>query len=442
MNFFVRTFGCQMNVHDSARITGLLTGCGYDPVSSIAEADVVIINTCSVREKAWHKAVSEVGRACVAKKRNRHEKKIVIAAGCVAEQEKERWFDTLDGVDLVVGPDHYGELPALVEYVRGGGKAREATGFDKGESEDFLTIAPSDTHSRVTQFVTVMKGCSERCMYCIVPSVRGPERCRPADDIEKEVVVLAEAGTREVMLLGQKVNAYKKGGVTFADLISRLDRISALERLRFTSPHPRHMTDALIDLFGHTRSLCESLHMPVQSGSNRTLERMGRRYTAEFYREVVSKLRRRCPEICISTDLIVGYPGETEEDFLETLRLLEDLRFAGAFSFKYSPRPGTPAADLRGDVSEQEKKERLARVHEVITRIDAEIRKSFIGKTLEVLVEREGRFEGQLTGRARNSQIVNFAAPTGVTLKEAKGTLMEVEVIRSMPHSLEGAMSD
>jgi tRNA-2-methylthio-N6-dimethylallyladenosine synthase len=243
------------------------------------------------------------------------------------------------------------------------------------------------------------------------------------------------------MLLGQKVNAYHHGDLCFADLIEKLDTVPGLERLRFTSPHPRHMNERLIGLFGELGCLCESIHLPVQSGSSRTLERMGRRYTAEFYREVVNDLREKCPDIMISTDLIVGYPGETEEDFLKTIELLKDVRFSGVFSFKYSPRPGTVAAELSDDVEDEEKRCRLKLVHEVTTGIENEIRASFIGSTLEVLVEREGRFPNQYTGRARNSQIVNFMMPSGVKLEDVRGDLVEVEIVRSLPHCLEGALT-
>ncbi len=425
-----------MNVHDSSRIAELMTEHGYELVPVAGEADVIVINTCSVREKAWHKAVSEAGRMCMIK--NKRPDVVVVAAGCVAQQEGERWFERIPRIDLVVGPDHYADLPRLIDEVRSGAGVRAAVGFDQGLATDFLPASQCEDERRPSTFLTVMKGCSERCGYCIVPTVRGPERCRPSRDIITEAETLVRGGARELVLLGQKVNAFREGEMSFAGLLKGLDGIPGLARLRFTSPHPRHMDSDLIDAFGELESLCESLHLPVQSGSDRVLRRMGRRYTSGFYRETVRALRERCSGMAISTDLIVGFPGETEDDFAETVRLLEDVRFAGVFSFKYSPRPGTEAAKLPDDVPDEEKRRRLAAVHEVITRIEQEVRAELVGARLEVLVEGSGRNEGQLTGRARNNQIVNFLSPSGATIKETRGKVVEVEVKRALPHCLEG----
>jgi tRNA-2-methylthio-N6-dimethylallyladenosine synthase len=287
--------------------------------------------------------------------------------------------------------------------------------------------------------LTVMKGCSHKCTYCIVPSVRGPERCREPDDIVQEAEMLVENGAKELVLLGQKVNGYDKNGCTFPLLLKRLDRIDGLERIRFTSPHPKHMTDELIELFGALPTLCESLHLPVQSGSDRVLKAMKRRYPSDFIKNIARKLRKMTPDFLISTDLIVGFPGETEADFGKTLRLYEDVRFSGAFSFKYSPRPGTFAAThMEDDVPEETKSDRLDRLHEVIDRIELETRETLVGRTLEVLVEGPARKEGQITGRARNNQIVNFSLPKDVILKECLGEMMFVKIIRALPHCLEG----
>ncbi len=426
-----------MNVHDTARIAEVMGQSGYELTQDPGDADVLIVNTCSVRHKAWHKGISEIGRVCNAKKRP---DVVVVAAGCVAEQEKEHWFEKMPTLDLVVGPDHYAALPELVAEVQAGRERHIlATGFDRGRSEDFLFANP-DKKQGPTAFVTVMKGCDERCKYCIVPSVRGPERCRPMDDIVKDVETVTAAGAREITLLGQKVNAYASDGATFADLLARLDRIPGLARLRFTSPHPKHMDPALIDAFGTLPSLCESIHLPVQSGSDHILEKMGRQYTSDFYREITAALRHRCPDMLISTDLIVGYPGETDRDFADTIALLEDVRFSGVFSFKYSPRPGTPAAQLQDDVPELEKQRRLAFVHDIIAKIEREIRATLVGRRYDVLVEGRGRNPGQFSGRLRNNQIVNFLMPSDVKLTEVGGELMEVEIIRAMPHCLEGSL--
>ena len=426
-----------MNFHDSSRITGLLGRRGYVLCDDPKVADVIIVNTCSVREKAWHKAVSETGRLCTLK-RDRPEV-VVVLAGCVAEQEGERLRDSLPKLDLIVGPDHYFELANLIEAAHYNAETSVVTGFDDGSRGDFLPFSPSAGGEPVSAFLTVMKGCSHKCAYCIVPSVRGPERCREADDIVEEAEMLVRNGAKELMLLGQKVNGYEKNGITFPRLLERLNAIDGLERLRFTSPHPRHMTDELIRCFGTLDTLCESIHLPVQSGSDRVLRAMKRHYQSDFIREIAKKLRDLFPDFHISTDLIVGFPGETEEDFAETLRLYEDVRFASAFSFKYSPRPGTYAAThMSDDVDNDVKSERLYRLHEVIDRIERETKASLTGRRLEVLVEGPARLEGQLTGRARNNQIVNFSLPKGVILKKWHGQLIEVDIIRALPHCLEG----
>lgn len=436
MKAYIKTFGCQMNVHDSERIADILSRHGYEVVDNPRGAQVLIINSCTVREKAWHKAISEAGRLGV-RKRDRDDLTIVFA-GCAAQQEGDRVFKLIPAVDLVLGPDNYGDLPDLIEEVRRSDKQMSRVGFDAGHPENFLALEPKGKRTGTSAFVTVMKGCSERCTYCIVPSVRGPMRFRPADDIVREVESLVESGVREVTLLGQTVNAYAHDGTSFAGLLERLDVVSGLERVRFTSPHPRYLTEDVIEAFGRLGTLCEAIHLPVQSGSSRMLRRMGRRYTAEHFMEVVAGLRSRRPNIMISTDVIVGFSGETEEDFEQTRRLIEDARFSGVFSFKYSERPGTPATKWKDDVPEEEKKRRLAVLHTVIDRIVDELRAELVGQVLEILVEGPGRNPGQLTGRARNNQIVNFPTPEGMTIEGALGKLIDVEVVKLLPHSLEG----
>lgn len=434
---YIKTFGCQMNVHDSARIVELMEPAGYIPWDDPKTADVALINSCTVREKAWHKAISEAGR--LRKHKSPSQRTVVGVVGCVAQQEGERIFKLVPGVDLVVAPDHYRRLPEIVEMVLARGEPLSLTGFDRGAPEDFLDAGVTGAGGEITAFVTIMKGCQERCAYCIVPSVRGPERFRPANDIANEVAELVASGVREVTLLGQKVNAYRRDGVDFVDLLERLDGMEGLWRLRFTSPHPRHMSPAVTGAFGRLGSLCESIHLPAQSGSDRTLSRMRRRYASAEYRDVIHRLREACPRIAISTDLIVGYPGETEEDFQATLQLIDDVRFSSAFSFKYSTRPGTPAARLEDDIPDQEKSRRLAEVHLRIEALEREWRASMVGETLEVLVEHTARMPGQVGGRARNNQIVNFTPPDA-SLEQLRGKLVQVEITHAHPHSLEGRM--
>jgi tRNA-2-methylthio-N6-dimethylallyladenosine synthase len=441
MKLFVKTFGCQMNVHDSSRIAEIMAGVGYETTGQVKEADLIVINTCSIRDKAQHKGISEIGRLCKKVKQKRPET-VVAVAGCVSEQVGEKIFETAPLVDLVVGPDRYPQLPDLVSQARGDTGRLVSTGFDQGLSTDFLPTTSGQGDRPVSEFVTIAKGCDERCNYCIVPSVRGPERFRRPREVTSEVTILVDEGVREVTLLGQKVNAYESGGTSFAELLGRLDDIEGLARLRFTSPHPRHMSDELIAAFGQLRTLCEYIHLPVQSGSDRVLKKMGRRYTIGLYKEIVAKLRESCPQILISTDIIVGFPGETETDFQETLDLLEAIRFSGAFSFKFSPRPGTPAASLPDEIPQEEKVRRLAAAHEIIDRIEGETRLNMVGKTFEVLVAGHGRNPGQLTGRARNHQIINFLPEKGVKISATRGRLVNVEVTKALPHSLEGVPAD
>jgi len=439
MKLFIKTFGCQMNAHDSARIVEIMRRAGYELTDNSREADVALINSCTVREKAWHKAISETGRLRLLKKPRR--RVVVGIVGCVAEQEGARIFSLIPGVDLVVAPDHYAELPALVDAVREENEPKAVTGFDRGAPGDFLSTDASATGGERSAFVTIMKGCDERCAYCIVPSVRGPERCRPAEEVAEEVAALVSHGVREVTLLGQKVNAYACEGRDFVALLEMLDATPGLERLRFVSPHPRHMTPAVTSSFGHLRTLCESIHLPLQSGSDSVLSRMRRRYGAAEYLEVVDRLRGACPEISITTDIIVGYPGETEAEFEQTMEVIRRARFNGAFSFKYSPRPGTTAALLPDDVPMAVKARRLEIVHEAIAGLELEWRTALKGRVLEVLVAHEGRMPEQVGGRARNGQIVNFPAKEGQSFATLRGALVDVRITAVNPHSLEGVIA-
>ncbi|MBN2803579.1 MAG: tRNA (N6-isopentenyl adenosine(37)-C2)-methylthiotransferase MiaB [Deltaproteobacteria bacterium] len=422
-----------MNVHDSRAIEEILINSGYRKAESQDDADILLVNSCTIREKPWHKAISETGR--FRKIKGIKDNILVGLVGCVAQQEGDNIFNLLNGIDFVVSPDNYNSLPEIIKksYVSKTGIA--LVGFGDGSDDDFLglkSIYPSESSA----LVTIMKGCNEHCRYCIVPSVRGPERNRSIESIEKEVRNLTEQGIKEVTLLGQKVNAYKHEGMIFSDLLIRLDKIEKLERLRFTSPHPRHMTKDVTDLYGQLRTLCGAIHLPAQSGSNNTLKSMGRRYTREEYLDIVERLRKKIPDISISTDLIVGYPGETEEDFKETLSLIKEAGFSSAFSFKFSPRPGTPAFKLDNDVSEDEKSERLSRVHEIISKQEFEFRQSLKGKNLQVLVDGKGRLDSQLSGRGENFQIVNFQHSK--SLEEMFGKIVTVEITEVNSNSLLG----
>jgi tRNA-2-methylthio-N6-dimethylallyladenosine synthase len=361
----------------------------------------------------------------------------------VAEQEKEHFFEPVPAIDIVVGPDHYADLPALIQAARARKQHQVITGFDRGRPEDFLSSYPGQKTGATTQFLTIMKGCSQRCTYCIVPSVRGPERCRDVDSILSDAARLIEGGAKELMLLGQKVNGYKKDGVGFGRLLELLCDIDGLERLRFTSPHPMHMTDEVIDAFAKLPPLCESIHLPVQAGADSVLKRMKRRYTRSQYIDIAKRLKSTAPGFQIYTDLIVGFPGERQEDFEETLDLYETVRFAGAFSFKYSPRPGTVAAkEMTDDVGSDEKSRRLDHLHQIIERIEQEIKTDMVGQVQKILIEGPARLPGQMMGRTRNNQIVNVALPKNGILEAWLGRTVAVVIKKAMPHSLEGTLSE
>jgi len=383
----IRTFGCQMNVHDSERMLRLMQEQGWIETSDPGDADLIVVNTCSGREKACQKARSAVGRYRPLKQGDRPP--VIAVAGCVARQEGERWLAHCPHVDIVLGPDAVSRLPLRVQQVRDGSPPVVDIEFDEGRPGDFLSL-PAAGRVGPTASLTVMKGCSHRCTFCIVPRVRGPMRHRPAQDVLDEARALVGAGAREVTLLGQTVNAWTADGRDLAWLLGRLDAVDGLERVRYTSPHPIYMTDGLVGAHARLASLCEHVHLPVQSGSDRVLRRMGRRHDRQSYIASARALLE-IPGFSISTDLIVGFPGETEEDFRATLDLVEQVGFDTFFSFKYSPRPGTPATRWPDDVPEEVKQERLERLHALGQRLTQERFSSDLGQTVEVLVEGPSR---------------------------------------------------
>jgi tRNA-2-methylthio-N6-dimethylallyladenosine synthase len=449
------TFGCQMNQHDSDRLRDVLGEAGYTPAEDMEGADLVLLNTCSVREKAEQKLRSEVGRIGLLK---RSKPSLMIAvAGCVAQQEGERLVKKMPQIDVVIGPDQAAALPRLLAEVEQGGLPQVRTTFDVDEPR-FLSSAFGASRGRVSDFVTIMKGCDERCTFCIVPTTRGPERYRPSNEIIEEVSRLVERGVREVTLLGQTVDSYmdplqaierpvalgaelrsaRPGRVQrdeseFPGLLRAIAaRVPNLRRLRYTSPHPRHLTRALIEAHRDLEVLAKHVHMPVQSGSDRVLRRMSRRYDVAEYRERLGALRSAVPGLTLSTDIIVGFPGETAEDFEMTLSLVQEMGFIGVFGFKYSPRPFTPALKLGDDISEQEKSERLARLFELSEAQRAAHLVSLVGRTELVLVEGRGD-RGGFTGRTERNEIVHFDAASDPT-----GELVLVQIRGAFKHSLDG----
>jgi tRNA-2-methylthio-N6-dimethylallyladenosine synthase len=453
--YLVRTFGCQMNVHDSDRMEGVLRAAGGVSVAEAQEADLVVFNTCSVREKAEQKLRSEVGKLAPLK-RARPEL-VVAVAGCVAQQEGEKLLERVRHIDLVLGPDNVAELPALLLEQMGGAPPVARTQFDVAEPR-FLTASPEPGQAPVVAFVTTMKGCDERCSFCVVPYTRGPERYRPARDVVDEVRRFALAGSREVLLLGQTVDSFRDAELPppggddphdpdesqFPHLLRAIARdVPELARLRYTSPHPRHATESLARAHAELDVLARHVHLPVQSGSDRVLRRMIRRYTRAEYVARAERLKAARPGLTLSTDIIVGFPGETDADFAETLSLVREVGFVSLFGFTYSPRPHTPALRLGDDVPAAVKAERLARLFEVAEALGAAHLAALVGTRQRVLVEGASKSErGEqatlVQGRTERNEIVHIETPSEQHAAELVGTIVEVDVARANKHSLAG----
>jgi tRNA-2-methylthio-N6-dimethylallyladenosine synthase len=438
----IKTFGCQMNEYDSERMAEALEAGGYVRTADAADADLVILNTCHIREKAAEKVYSELGRIRLAKERRRREGRdtIIAVAGCVAQAEGEEIIARAPAVDIVVGPQSYHRLAALIAEARGSSQGVIATDFPAEEKFAHLPDRPRGK-VQISAFITVQEGCDKFCTFCVVPYTRGAEFSRSVAEIVAEVERLAANGTREITLLGQNVNAYHGQGPdgrawTLAMLLRRLARISAIERLRYTTSHPLDMDDDLIALFGDEPKLMPYLHLPFQAGSDRILKAMNRKHTAAEYADVVGRVREARPDIALSTDIIVGFPGETDEDFAATLELAARIRFAQAFSFKYSARPGTPAAELAGQVPEEVKRERLHALQSLIERYRHEFDKATVGRSLDVLFEGSGRKPGQVAGRSPYLQAVHVEGPEGLI-----GRIAAVDIVAASPNSLTGVIN-
>jgi tRNA-2-methylthio-N6-dimethylallyladenosine synthase len=438
---YIKTFGCQMNVYDSQRMTEALAPAGFAETPRLEEADVIVLNTCHIREKAVEKAYSDLGRlAEVKRRRARSGKRTIIAvAGCVAQAEGGEIVRRAPAVDLVVGPQSYHRLPHLV--ARLGTRAAQIVETSFPPEDKFLGMPERTPAAAVSAFLTVQEGCDKFCSFCVVPYTRGAEFSRPVADVEAEARRLAAHGVREITLLGQNVNAYHGLGengriFSLARLLDRLAAIAGIERLRYTTSHPRDMKRDLIAAHGRQPKLMPQLHLPLQSGCDRVLSAMNRRHTAGDYLALIERLRRQRADLAISTDLIVGFPGETEGEFHDTLAVVERVGFATAYSFKYSPRPGTPAALLANQVPEPVKSERLARLQELLRHQQTAFNKACIGRTLPVLFERHGRHPGQLTGRSPYLQAVY--APANSSLL---GRLVDVAIDAIDANSLSGRVA-
>ena len=429
---YIKTYGCQMNVYDSERMAEAMGSAGYVETEYPAEADMILLNTCHIREKAAEKVYSELGRFR-ALKDEKPDLKIGVA-GCVAQAEGAEIMRRQPLVDLVVGPQSYHRLPQMEAQVRAGQKALD-TDFPLEDKFDTLRHRPKARRGP-TAFLTVQEGCDKFCAFCVVPYTRGAEVSRPAARVLEEARDLVERGVREITLLGQNVNAYHGAGAggdwSLARLIWALSDIDGLERIRFTTSHPNDMDDDLIAAHGACAKLMPYLHLPVQSGSDRILKRMNRKHTAEGYLRLIERIRAARPDILISGDFIVGFPEETEADFQATLDLIEAVGYGQAFSFKYSTRPGTPAAE-RPQVAEAVKSERLHRLQALITRQQRAVQETMVGRTVGVLFERPGRMPGQMVGKSDHLHAVHV---TGSGL--GVGDLARVEIVESGPNSLGG----
>ena len=441
---YIKSFGCQMNVYDSNRMADTLAPEGYAETATPEDADLIILNTCHIREKAAEKVYSELGRMRLIKQAAaRDGRRVTVAvAGCVAQAEGAEIVRRAPSVDLVVGPQSYHHLPGLLAQVDRGERAVD-TEFPIEDKFDALP-APSREATRrrgVSAFVTVQEGCDKFCTFCVVPYTRGSETSRPVDKVVAEAKRLAEAGVREITLIGQNVNAYHGEGPdgrawTLGRLLHRITDVPGIARLRYTTSHPGDMEATLIAAHRDLPALMPYLHLPVQSGSDRILAAMNRRHTRAHYLDVIARVRDAQPAIAFSSDFIVGFPGETDEDFDATLSLVEEVGYAGAFSFKYSARPGTPAAELADQITDDVKAERLQRLQRVIDRHQAGFNQRCRGQTFDVLFERIGRHPGQIVGRSPYLQPVQVMADAAMIGQIASVTITDVG-----PNSLFGTLA-
>ncbi len=427
---FIKTYGCQMNVYDSERMAEALGGKGYVQTDTADGADMILLNTCHIREKAAEKVYSDLGRLKPLKDLNPNLK--IGVTGCVAQAEGQEIMRRSPLVDLVVGPQSYHRLPAMDDAIQTGAKALDT---DFPEDDKFDTLKSRSKAQRgPTAFLTVQEGCDKFCAFCVVPYTRGAEVSRPADRVVREAQELVESGVREITLLGQNVNAYHGHEDGLAGLIWALNEVDGLERIRFTTSHPNDMDDALIEAHGSCSKLMPYLHLPVQSGSDKILKAMNRKHTAESYLKVIARIRDARPDILLSGDFIVGFPGETETDFEATLDLIRAVEYGQAYSFKYSTRPGTPAAEkpqLPDDVMD----ERLQRLQALLTEQQRDIQRSMVGREVDVLFEKKGRTEGQMIGKSQYLHATYADAPMDVL-----GQVRRVRITQSGTNSLGGEL--
>jgi tRNA-2-methylthio-N6-dimethylallyladenosine synthase len=431
-HLYIETFGCQMNVNDSERIVSMMADNGYTHTENLKLADMILLNTCSVRGGAEEKVYNRLENLRVLKKNNH--RLIIGVGGCVAQHEGDALLEKLPWVDLVFGTHNLHLLPELVAAAENGQRRSETAFIDNDQRLD-LFPAGHDSH-RFSRFVTIMQGCDNYCSYCIVPYVRGHEISRRSAEILREIRQLAESGVKEIVLLGQNVNSY---GLTdpdqprFSELIRQVAEIEGIQRIRFTTSHPKDMSDDLIRCYADLEKLCGQIQLPAQAGSNAVLERMNRGYTRELYLERIHALKAARPGIIVTGDMIVGFPGESEADFQQTLDMIEEVRYADLYSFVYSPRPGTKAAELREELGKEQKQERLERLLTLQRRLTLEINTSFTGTVQSILVEGTGKRPGQVSGRADSGKTVNFIGDPALV-----GSFVDVRIVAAYQNSLVG----
>jgi len=432
--FFIETFGCQMNHHDSEKVAGTLITLGYVPTENPAEADMLLLNTCNIREKANQKVFSRLGS--LHKSYGAKPGAKVGLLGCMAQMEGQKIFEKAPNVNLVVGSSSYSFIPQLVA------KLEQGVPRVIDVSQDTDRLFETYTQSRKTPYkayVTIMEGCNRFCAFCVVPYTRGPERSRRGDHLLAEIRQLSSEGYQEIMLLGQTVNSWKDPAgeiASFAELLKRVAEIEGIRRIRFTSPHPSDFHPEIVEVIENVPQICNQVHLPVQSGSTTILRRMKRDYTRDEYLRRVDFIKRAKREIALSTDIIVGFPGETQEDFEETLSLLQEVRYDSIFSFKYSPRPGTEAYSLEDAIPEEEKSRRLMILQEFQRKIQLERNARFVGKELEILVEGKSQRDTEdLMGRTTENKIINFSGPS-----QLLGKFANVRVTNFSPNSLQGKL--
>ncbi len=428
--YHVTTFGCQMNAHDSERIKGLLEELGLGETPEPENADVLVFNTCTIREKPDTRLAAHLGNARVLKQRD--PERVIAVGGCYAEAQRERIFEQYPFVDVAFGP---GSISHLGDWIGAGGVGVARGRFETGDERSFAAELPSHRERPVQAWVQISMGCNSVCSYCIVPSVRGREVSRRAAEVLAEVECLAEQGVKEVTLLGQNVNSYGRDvGSDFAELLRAVDSVDGIERIRFTSPHPKDFRANVIAAIAECDAVCEHAHLPLQSGSTRVLKAMRRTYGRERYLRLVEEMRAAIPDLALTTDIIVGFPGETEEDFRETLEVVEEVRYDGAFTFVYSPRAGTEAAGMPDQVPDEIKRARIERLVEVVQRIARERNEDRVGLVEQVLVEGASRTDpALLRGRTRRNTTVNFAGSA-----EA-GNLVDVRIDGATSTTLRGS---